>query len=97
MTEISRFFATCAHSKIAETCGIPAPEIMRVVQMSPRLRQLLSRRLRLDDRFCSFGGYHVASNDGQSSPRVLDALHSFQHASRMSVCGVNGDGIDSVP
>ena len=35
MTETLCFFAACAHSKMAETCGMPAPETTRVVQMEP--------------------------------------------------------------
>jgi hypothetical protein len=81
------------HSAIAVSCGTPAPETMRVVQMEPgpmptlmpsTPRSISRARLR-KCRHCR-DQLHVGH-------ALLDRLHGLDHAQAVGVRGIDGDHV----
>ena len=86
MAGMSRCRVTRVHSKMAVICGMPAPEITRVVQIDPAPTPILIASAPASIKaVCAFGGDDIAGHDREIAPTRSDALDRVDHALRMTV------------
>ena len=81
--------------QIAESCGMPAPLITRVVQIDPAPTPTLMASAPASARASTPSSVTTlpATTGSDGQPR-LDPLDRLDHAGRVAVGGVDGDGVD---
>ncbi len=72
--------AARAQSKMAVICGMPAPEMTRVVQIEPApTPTLIASAPASISASRALGGHHIAGDDRQVRPAAADALDGVHH------------------
>ena len=82
--------------QIADSCGMPAPLITRVVQIEPAPTPTLTASAPAAASASTPSSVTtLPATTGSVGPAALDPLDRLDHAGRVAVGGVDGDGVDT--
>ena len=83
-------------NQIADSCGMPAPLMTRVVQIDPAPTPTLTASAPASASASTPSSVTtLPAITGRSGHAALDPLDGLDHAGRVAVGGVDGDGVDT--